>query len=182
MSRRRNGNITRSLVTRQVPMMAANSRTTIALISCLRNAPSVPLPRRLIIPSWSQGKPAVERDSSDSIGRRDQPQAVTRHLFAPLPLTVQQQQQQQEQPQLSCRPSPQTATASIFAPRTEDMNKGFLTFSEDQPGLTSVYLSLRNQMLFNFRLAKSRNPRLPRWYKLIRFRQRYKKRIDVGKM
>jgi len=123
---------------------ATNSRATIALISSLRYAPSVPLPRRLIIPSWSQGKPAIERDSSDSIGRRDQPQAVTRHLFAPLPLTVQQQQQQQqqqqEQLQLSCRPSPQTATASIFAPRTEDMNKGFLTFSEDQPGLTSVYL------------------------------------------
>ncbi|XP_008554125.1 hypoxia-inducible factor 1-alpha isoform X2 [Microplitis demolitor] len=36
------------------------------------------------------------------------------------------------------RSSPQTATASIFAPRTEDMNKGFLTFSEDQPGLTML--------------------------------------------
>jgi hypoxia-inducible factor 1 alpha len=35
------------------------------------------------------------------------------------------------------RAPPQTATASIFAPRTKDMNKGFLTFSEDQPGLTS---------------------------------------------
>ncbi|KAL6444882.1 hypothetical protein ACFW04_002123 [Cataglyphis niger] len=86
-----------------------------------------------------QGKPAVERDSSDSIGRRDRPQAVTKHLFTPLVPTVQQQQQQQqEQPQLSCRPPPQTATASIFAPRTEDMNKGFLTFSEDQPGLTML--------------------------------------------
>ncbi|XP_050444881.1 uncharacterized protein LOC126848222 isoform X2 [Cataglyphis hispanica] len=88
-----------------------------------------------------QDKPAVERDSSDSVGRRDRPQAVTKHLFAPLVPTVQQQQQQQqqqEQPQLSCRPPPQTATASIFAPRTEDMNKGFLTFSEDQPGLTML--------------------------------------------
>lgn len=89
--------------------------------------------------SLFQGKPTV-RDSPDSAGHRDRPQAVTRHLFAPLATTVQQeqqQQQQQEQPQLSCRP--QTATASIFAPRTEDMNKGFLTFSEDQPGLTSAY-------------------------------------------
>lgn len=78
------------------------------------------------------------RDSLDSAGHRDRPQSVTRHLFAPLVSAVQQQeQQQQEQPQLSCRP--QTATASIFAPRTEDMNKGFLTFSEDQPGLTSAY-------------------------------------------
>ncbi|XP_025263937.1 hypoxia-inducible factor 1-alpha isoform X2 [Camponotus floridanus] len=85
-----------------------------------------------------QGKPAVERDSSDSAGRRDHPQAVTKHLFAPTVQQQQQQQQQQEQPQLSCRPPPQTATASIFAPRTEDMNKGFLTFSEDQPGLTML--------------------------------------------
>ncbi|XP_011504674.1 PREDICTED: hypoxia-inducible factor 1-alpha [Ceratosolen solmsi marchali] len=38
----------------------------------------------------------------------------------------------------SSRPPPQTATASIFAPRTKDMNKGFLTFSEDQPGLTML--------------------------------------------
>lgn len=59
---------------------------------------------------------------------------VTRHLFASI--ATQQQQQQQEQ-QITCRPPPQTATASIFAPRTEDMNKGFLTFSEDHPGLTS---------------------------------------------
>ncbi|XP_043477190.1 protein similar-like isoform X2 [Leptopilina heterotoma] len=36
------------------------------------------------------------------------------------------------------RPLPQTATASIFAPRTEDMNTGFLTYSEDQPGLTML--------------------------------------------
>lgn len=79
-----------------------------------------------------QGKPAIERDSVDTSGRRERPQAVTRHLFGPLA------QLQEQQQQLSCRPSPQTATASIFAPRTEDMNKGFLTFSEDQPGLTST--------------------------------------------
>ncbi|KAJ8674336.1 hypothetical protein QAD02_005598 [Eretmocerus hayati] len=39
---------------------------------------------------------------------------------------------------LAPREAPQTATASIFAPRTKDMNKGFLTFSEDQPGLTML--------------------------------------------
>uniref|UniRef100_A0A182JT13 Uncharacterized protein n=1 Tax=Anopheles christyi TaxID=43041 RepID=A0A182JT13_9DIPT len=31
---------------------------------------------------------------------------------------------------------PQHATEKIFAPRTEDMNKGFLMFSEEEPGLT----------------------------------------------
>uniref|UniRef100_A0A182TRR1 Uncharacterized protein n=1 Tax=Anopheles melas TaxID=34690 RepID=A0A182TRR1_9DIPT len=36
---------------------------------------------------------------------------------------------------------PQHATEKIFAPRTEDMNKGFLMFSEEEPGLTSKYYS-----------------------------------------
>ncbi|XP_076235560.1 HIF-1 transcription factor component sima [Calliopsis andreniformis] len=69
----------------------------------------------------------------DSEIRRDRPQTVTRQLFVPL-----SPQQQQQQEQITCRPPPQTATASIFAPRTEDMNKGFLTFSEDHPGLTML--------------------------------------------
>ncbi|CAG9864042.1 unnamed protein product [Phyllotreta striolata] len=33
---------------------------------------------------------------------------------------------------------PISATSSIFAPRTEDMNKGFLTFSDEEPGLTML--------------------------------------------
>ncbi|KAK4884081.1 hypothetical protein RN001_000352 [Aquatica leii] len=35
-------------------------------------------------------------------------------------------------------PRPQTATSKIFAPRTEEMSKGFLTFSEEEPGLTML--------------------------------------------
>lgn len=42
-------------------------------------------------------------------------------------------------PILSPSPRPQTATSKIFAPRTEEMSKGFLTFSEEEPGLTSKY-------------------------------------------
>ncbi|XP_015588167.1 hypoxia-inducible factor 1-alpha isoform X2 [Cephus cinctus] len=72
-----------------------------------------------------QGKPIL--DYSPELQQRNRPQAVTRSLFAPAPPL--------EQPS---RPPPQTATASIFAPRTEDMNKGFLTFSEDHPGLTML--------------------------------------------
>jgi hypothetical protein len=33
-----------------------------------------------------------------------------------------------------------SVTSTIFAPRTKEMNKGFLTFSEDEAGLTSKYL------------------------------------------
>lgn len=36
-------------------------------------------------------------------------------------------------------PRPQTATSKIFAPRTEEMSKGFLMFSDEEPGLTSKY-------------------------------------------
>lgn len=36
-------------------------------------------------------------------------------------------------------PRLQTATSKLFAPRTEEMSKGFLTFSEEEPGLTSKW-------------------------------------------
>lgn len=39
------------------------------------------------------------------------------------------------------RQNPQTVTSKIFARRTEDMNKGFLMFSEDDTALTSEYTS-----------------------------------------
>lgn len=45
-----------------------------------------------------------------------------------------------ESPPSTPSPRPKTATSKIFAPRTEDMSKGFLTFSEEEPGLTSKYL------------------------------------------
>ncbi|XP_031332035.1 uncharacterized protein LOC116162537, partial [Photinus pyralis] len=35
-------------------------------------------------------------------------------------------------------PRPQTATSKIFAPRTEEMSKGFLMFSDEEPGLTML--------------------------------------------
>ncbi|XP_017879539.1 hypoxia-inducible factor 1-alpha isoform X2 [Ceratina calcarata] len=93
---------------------------------------SEPLPKRAAStpkPFVFQGKPAVEYDPETAV-RQDRPHVVTRHLFASIA--------SQPEPQITCRPPPQTATASIFAPRTEDMNKGFLTFSEDQPGLTML--------------------------------------------
>ncbi|KAF4528789.1 hypothetical protein B566_EDAN017277 [Ephemera danica] len=38
----------------------------------------------------------------------------------------------------SSYPLPQGATAKIFVPRTDDMSKGFLMFSEDEPGVTML--------------------------------------------
>lgn len=37
---------------------------------------------------------------------------------------------------------PQAATAKIFVPRTEEMNKGYLTFADDNTGITSEYCIL----------------------------------------
>jgi hypoxia-inducible factor 1 alpha len=55
-----------------------------------------------------------------------------------LPQQLPQQPQQRASPPPPLPyPLPQAATAKIFAPRTEDMSKGFLTFSDDEPGLTS---------------------------------------------
>ncbi|XP_048509123.1 protein similar isoform X2 [Athalia rosae] len=62
--------------------------------------------------------------------QRTRPLSVTKSIFAPAPQVVLEP--------TPGRPQPQTATASIFAPRTKEMNKGFLTFSEDQPGLTML--------------------------------------------
>ena len=35
----------------------------------------------------------------------------------------------------------ETATWKIFGPRTPEMNQGFLTFSDDSPGVTSIIFS-----------------------------------------
>ncbi|KAG8234087.1 hypothetical protein J437_LFUL014616 [Ladona fulva] len=35
-------------------------------------------------------------------------------------------------------PRPQATTSKLFVPRTEEMNKGFLMFSDDEPGLTML--------------------------------------------
>nr|XP_018916927.1 PREDICTED: protein similar isoform X1 [Bemisia tabaci] len=56
------------------------------------------------------------------------PQTVTSKVLAPYPTTTPEPQTQGD-PALCLRP--QATTAKIFAPRTEEMNKGFLTFSDD---------------------------------------------------
>lgn len=69
-----------------------------------------------------------------------------------LPKVVQQQQEKQERaysvteklfiPISAISPRPESATQKIFVPRTEDMNKGFLMFSEEEPGLTSKFICI----------------------------------------
>uniref|UniRef100_A0A182FL34 Uncharacterized protein n=1 Tax=Anopheles albimanus TaxID=7167 RepID=A0A182FL34_ANOAL len=62
-------------------------------------------------------------------------QSVTAKLFVTLPPAA------SNQGTAAGNSKPQHATEKIFAPRTEDMNKGFLMFSEEEPGLTNLHLT-----------------------------------------
>ncbi|KAL1513011.1 hypothetical protein ABEB36_002499 [Hypothenemus hampei] len=62
---------------------------------------------------------------------KTKPISVTSKLFPSL-----DEPPRKEYPEAVSRPH--AATKTIFAPRTEDMSKGFLTFSEEEPGLTML--------------------------------------------
>jgi hypothetical protein len=68
-------------------------------------------------------------------GQTQQPQirgqSVTAKLFAASPSLSSLSQQR-----------PQNATSKIFVPRTEDMNKGYYMYCEEDTGLTSKYTRL----------------------------------------
>jgi len=85
------------------------------------------------------------------------PQTVTRKTFVPTQPTVSpthsptaahspravQLSHSSPPPPMPLPPAfsrPQAATSKIFAPRTEEMNKGFLMFSEEEPGVTRRFL------------------------------------------
>lgn len=65
-----------------------------------------------------QVKPSSE--SSTKVATKARAQSATAKIFRSNPQTV------------------TSVTSTIFAPRTKDMNKGFLMFSEDEPGLTML--------------------------------------------
>lgn len=90
------------------------------------------------------------------------PQTVTSKLLAPAPSSLSSEQTPTSthlqakavqslgssppplMPLSSAFSRPQAATSKIFAPRTEEMNKGFLMFSEEEPGLTSMCIVFMN--------------------------------------
>ncbi|XP_023242372.1 hypoxia-inducible factor 1-alpha-like [Centruroides sculpturatus] len=62
-----------------------------------------------------------------------------------------QEQKVTVQPTTNVSSGPQISTKSIFAPRTADMNKGFLTFIDDKSGLTVflIFPDMLNDVLFS---------------------------------
>uniref|UniRef100_A0A182T743 Uncharacterized protein n=1 Tax=Anopheles maculatus TaxID=74869 RepID=A0A182T743_9DIPT len=116
----------------------------------LNSIPAVPKPssasgsRPVSVTASIFNKPAVNGTPSQQSSASGSPQSVTAKLFVTLPPAV------GGAGTTSCNPGssggvsgskPQHATEKIFAPRTEDMNKGFLMFSEEEPGLTSPRLA-----------------------------------------
>lgn len=108
-----------------------------------RRVPPPPEPLKLFAPNQVSAPQSVTAKLFKS---SPGPQVVTSRLFTPAPAAVQPPQHQPTSvtaklftkatpPQPN--PEPQIATSKIFVPRTEDMNKGFLTFSDDESGLTS---------------------------------------------
>uniref|UniRef100_A0A182XWA9 Uncharacterized protein n=1 Tax=Anopheles stephensi TaxID=30069 RepID=A0A182XWA9_ANOST len=86
-------------------------------------------------------KPTVNGTPPQQSSAAGSPHSVTAKLFVTLPPAV------GGASATGCNPGssggvsgskPQHATEKIFAPRTEDMNKGFLMFSEEEPGLTML--------------------------------------------
>lgn len=94
----------------------------------------------------------IKVNNCEIVDRR--PRSVTAAIFAHPLFTPKPESQLEKDPSASktrahsatakiFRQSPQSVTSvtsTIFAPRTKDMNKGFLMFSEDEPGLTSKSL------------------------------------------
>ncbi|XP_053659627.1 protein similar [Anopheles marshallii] len=93
-------------------------------------------------PSRAFAKPTVNGTSPQQQPSVTAPlQSVTAKLFVALPPTAGGANTTSCNAGISGGVSgskPQHATEKIFAPRTEDMNKGFLMFSEEEPGLTML--------------------------------------------
>ncbi|XP_066262735.1 hypoxia-inducible factor 1-alpha isoform X2 [Euwallacea similis] len=81
---------------------------------------------KAIISSSNPSTPKVVKSLPST---RSRPVSVTAKLFSSY------EPPKEHQPEVV---RPHTATKTIFAPRTEDMSKGFLTFSEEEPGLTML--------------------------------------------
>lgn len=102
-----------------------------------------PRPRSVTASVFVAGGAAVSPNATSDSGIVTSPllpKAVTASVFTPISTIQQQQQQNQVLPPNQQQPPhhrPQPATAKIFVPRTDDMNKGFLMFSDDGPELTS---------------------------------------------
>lgn len=108
-------------------------------LACVKYETS-PTPKVIVEPidsnnGGSNKKSAIEKDGPPlpikTVPQRSGPIAVTAKLFSSF--------EPPKEPPAEIAGRPHTATKTIFAPRTEDMSKGFLTFSEEEPGLTSKY-------------------------------------------
>lgn len=81
----------------------------------------------------------------ETVSEKKEQHTITTDITKPITVTANLFSNYTPTPTIAVVPPtsrPQTATTKIFANRTEDMNKGFLTFSDEEPGLTCKYTDL----------------------------------------
>lgn len=85
-----------------------------------------------------------DEEEVEEIDNSRKPISNTAKLFGFLPAKTsplsEREEEEAEEEEDEGAARPKINTSLIFGPRTKDMNKGFLTFSEEKPGLTSKYL------------------------------------------
>lgn len=93
-----------------------------------------------------------EKNKSAKVHLKVVPAAIPIPVAVTTPTTIKSSTANVFKKKQTCSESPTATTAKIFAPRTEDMNKGFLTFSDDDTGLTSesfVLIFMNKKIVFH---------------------------------
>lgn len=108
-------------------------------------------PRSVTASIFGQHPTKVSQTSTSSVVCVNRGQSVTAKLFAASPTLSSLGLPVGATPAVTAQQRPQNVTNKIFAPRTEEMNKGFLMFSEDESGLTSKYFyQLQNWWIYYY--------------------------------
>lgn len=94
-------------------------------------------PRSVTASIFGQHPTKVSQTSTSSVVCVNRGQSVTAKLFAASPTLSSLGLPVGATLAVTAQQRPQNVTNKIFAPRTQEMNKGFLMFSEDESGLTS---------------------------------------------
>lgn len=99
-------------------LISENNKNIIQTINCVKIKPLQHRPKSVTASIFTT---LPDKPSAVSIPQQ-KAYSVTAKLFSPLSAIV---------------PRAQPVTSKLFVPRTEDMNKGFFIFPEEEPGLAS---------------------------------------------
>lgn len=101
-------------------LISENNKNIIQTINCVKIKPLQHRPKSVTASIFTT-LPDKQQSAVQSIPQQ-KAYSVTAKLFSPISAIV---------------PRAQPVTSKLFVPRTEDMNKGFFMFPEEEPGLAS---------------------------------------------